>query len=174
MRLGTNESKDTILNTPARIVATLFAVALSATLALAHGYKLGNLEIRHPWSKATVAGQPVAGGFMKITNNGSEADRLVSVASDAAGMIQIHQMTVEDGIMKMSEVPGGVEIPAGQSVELKPGGLHVMFMGLKTPFKEGDKVKAVLTFEKAGTIDVEFKIEAAQKGAMDHSQHQAQ
>lgn len=157
-----------------RIFATLFAVAFSATLALAHGYKLGNLEIHHPWTKATVEGQPVGGGFMKITNTGTEADRLVSISSDAAGMIQLHEMKVEDGVMKMSEVPGGIEIPAGQTVELKPGALHVMFMGLKAPFKEGETVKATLTFEKAGTIEVEFKIDAANKDAMDHSKHKKQ
>jgi copper(I)-binding protein len=162
------------MRTFTRILATLFAVALSATLALAHGYKLGNLEIHHPWAKATVEGQPVAGGFMKITNSGTEADRLIAVSSNVAGMLQLHEMKVEDGVMKMAEIPGGVEIPAGQTVELKPGGLHVMFMGLKAQFKEGETVKAVLTFEKAGTIEVEFKVEAANKGGMDHSTHQTQ
>lgn len=162
------------MNLFARFLAALVAVALSATLALAHGYKLGNLEIKHPWAKATVEGQPVAGGFVKITNTGTEVDRLVKISADVSGMIQLHEMKVEDGVMKMSEIPGGIEIAPGQTVELKPGGLHVMFMGIKAPLKEGEKFKAVLTFEKAGTIEVEFKIEAAKKGAMDHMQHQTQ
>lgn len=155
-----------------RVFATLLAIALSATLALAHGYKLGSLEIKHPWAKATVEGAPVAGGFLTVVNTGTEPDRLVKVSADAAGMIQIHEMKVEDGVMKMGEIPGGIEIAPGATVELKPGGLHVMFMGLKAPFKEGETVKAVLTFEKAGDIAVEFKIEAASKGGQDHKQHQ--
>jgi hypothetical protein len=155
-----------------RIFAALFAVILSATLALAHGYKLGSLDIHHPWAKATVEGQPVGGGFMKITNNGTEPDRLVKITSDVASMVQIHDMKVEDGVMKMNEVPDGIEIAPGQTVELKPGSMHVMFMGIKAPFKDGETVKAVLTFEKAGTIDVEFKIQAAGKATMDQMQHQ--
>jgi len=156
-----------------RATVALFAVALSATLALAHGYKLGNLEIKHPWAKATVPGQPVAGGFLKVVNTGSEPDRLVKVTSDVSGNIQLHDMKVEDGVMKMGEVPGGIEVAPGATVELKPGGLHVMFMGIKAPFKEGETVKAVLTFEKAGDVAVEFKIDAA-KGTDAHKNHQSQ
>lgn len=147
-----------------RVFATLLALVFSATLALAHGYKLGNLEIKHPWAKATISGQPVAGGFMKITNNGTEPDRLLKITSGVSDMIQIHEMKVEDGIMKMGEIPGGLEIAPGATVELKPGALHVMFMGIKAPFKEGETVKATLTFEKAGTIGVEFKVDAAKPG----------
>lgn len=163
----------TILN---RISATLVAITLSATMALAHGYKLGSLEIKHPWAKATVAGQPVAGGFMTIVNSGSAPDRLVKVAvsPDVSGMTQIHEMKIEDGVMKMAEIPGGLEIATGATVELKPGGLHVMFMGLKAPFKEGESVKATLTFEKAGDVEVEFKVEAANKADDTHKHHHTQ
>jgi len=156
-----------------RASVALLAVALSATLAFAHGYKLGNLEIKHPWAKATVAGQPVAGGFLSVVNSGSEADRLVKITSDVSGNIQLHDMKVENGVMKMGEVPGGIEVAPGATVELKPGGLHVMFMDIKAPFKEGETVKAVLTFEKAGDVAVEFKIDAA-KGADTHKKHQTQ
>lgn len=162
------------MNIFARATAALLAVTFSATLALAHGYKLGNLEIKHPWAKATVPGQPVAGGFLKLTNNGTEADRLVKITSDVSGNIQLHDMKVEDGVMKMNEVSGGIEIAPGATVELKPGGMHVMFMGIKAPFKEGETVKAVLTFEKAGNIDVEFKIDAAKPGDDAHKNHQTQ
>lgn len=154
-----------------RVSATFLALALSATLALAHGYKLGNLEIKHPWAKATVTGQPVAGGFMKITNNGTEPDRLLKITSGVSDMIQVHEMKVEDGVMKMGEIPGGLEIAPGATVELKPGALHVMFMGIKAPFEEGETVKATLTFEKAGTIDVEFKVDAAKPGDDAHKNH---
>jgi copper(I)-binding protein len=156
-----------------RVSVTLAALAVSATLALAHGYKVGNIEVGHPWAKATVPGQPVAGGFLKITNNGSEADRLVKVSSDVSDNIQLHDMKIEEGIMKMGEVAGGIEVAPGATVELKPGALHVMFMGIKAPFKEGEAVKATLTFEKAGTVDVEFKIDAAKPGDKAHK-HQTQ
>lgn len=161
------------MTTLTRVLATLTALAVSATGALAHDYKLGELEIGHPWAKATVTGQPVAGGFMKIVNNGAEPDRLIKVTSGVSDVIQIHEMKVEDGVMKMGEIPGGLEIAPGTAAELKPGGLHVMFIGIKAPFKEGDAVKAVLSFEKAGDVEVEFKVEAA-KGAQDHKHHQAQ
>jgi copper(I)-binding protein len=162
------------MTTFTRVLATLLAIAVSATLAYAHDYKLGNLEIRHPWAKATLAGQPVAGGFMKINNNGTESDRLLKISSSVADMIQVHEMKVEDGIMKMGEIPGGLEIAPGATVELKPGGLHVMFMGIKAPFKEGAAVKATLTFEKAGAIEVEFKVDAAKSGDDTHKHHQTQ
>lgn len=154
-----------------RLIKSLAAtglLALSAVVSLAHGYKVGDLEIGHPFSKAMLAGSQVAGGFMKITNSGSTSDRLVKVSTDFAGMVQLHEMKVEDGVMKMAEIPGGIEIPAGQTVELKPGGLHVMFMNVPTPSKEGDKIKAVLTFEKAGTVEVEFAVGPANPDASQH------
>lgn len=157
-----------------RVFATLFAIALSTTLSMAHDYKLGSLQIDHPWAKATVAGQPVAGAFMKIINTGNEPDRLTKVTSAVSDMIQIHEMKVEDGVMKMGEIPGGIEVAPGATVELKPGGLHIMFMGIRAPLKEGESVKGVLTFEKAGDVEVEFTVESAAKGMQDHMQHQAQ
>ena len=162
------------MTTFTRVLATLLALALSATLALAHGYKLGSLEIKHPWVKATVAGQPVGGGFMKIVNTGTEPDRLLKITSDVSDTIQLHDMKVENGVMKMGEIPGGLEIAPGATVELKPGSLHVMFMGIKAPFKQGETVKATLTFEKAGSIDVEFKVDAAKPGDDAHKHHQTQ
>jgi copper(I)-binding protein len=157
-----------------RVVATLLALAFSAALAFAHDYKLGSLDIKHPWAKATTAGQPVAGGFMTIVNGGTEADRLLKVSSAVSDMVQIHEMKVEDGVMKMGEIPGGIEVAPSATVELKPGGLHVMFMGIKAQLKEGESVKAVLTFEKAGDVEVEFKVESAKPGddAQKHDQMQ--
>ena len=150
-----------------RVIVTLVTLVLSATLASAHGFKLGDLEIGHPWSKAMISGAQVAGGFMKITNHGKAPDRLVKVSSEVAGLIQIHEMKVEGDMMTMKEVPGGIEIAPGATVELAPGALHIMFMKVKQPFKEGDKVKAVLTFEKAGDVEVEFAVGPAH-GPDDH------
>lgn len=161
-----------------RILASFVALALSASAAFAHDFTLGNLEIHHPASRATLPGQPVGGGFMTITNKGAEADRLVSIAApDVSDDVQLHEMAVENDVMKMRQLPDGIEIPAGAKVELKSGGLHVMFMRIKHPFTEGEKFKATLTFEKAGKIDVDFRIEAAKPGARsgdgaaDHGSH---
>ncbi|GAA4182600.1 copper chaperone PCu(A)C [Shinella granuli] len=161
-----------------RILASFVALALSASAAFAHDFTLGNLEIHHPASRATLPGQPVGGGFMTITNKGAEADRLVSIAApDVSDDVQLHEMAVENDVMKMRQLPDGIEIPAGAKVELKSGGLHVMFMRIKHPFTEGEKFKATLTFEKAGKIDVDFRIEAAKpgarsgEGAADHGSH---
>ena len=145
-----------------RILATLAVLALSASAVLAHDFTLGDLKIHHPASKATLPGQPVGGGFMTITNTGAAPDRLVSIAApDVSDDVQIHEMAMENDVMKMRQLADGVELPAGAKVELKPGGLHVMFMKIKHPLKEGESFKAVLNFEKAGPLDVTFKVEAA-------------
>ncbi|QRM54644.1 copper chaperone PCu(A)C [Sinorhizobium sp. BG8] len=148
-----------------RVLMLLAALVISATASFAHEFKLGDLEIHHPASKATLPGQPVGGGFMTIINHGSAPDRLVAITSDVSDDVQIHEMSVVDGVMKMRQLAEGVEIAPGATVELKPGGLHVMFMSIKQPFVEGEMIKAKLTFAKAGSIDVEFKVEAARKGA---------
>ena len=106
---------------------TLFLAALSLaatagtalpTEAEAHSYKLGNLEIGHPWSRATPAGAPTAGAYLKITNNGSTADRLTAAKSPAADKVEIHEMKMEGSIMRMRELERGLEIPAGATVKL--------------------------------------------------------
>lgn len=154
------------------LAAALFAAA-GFSAAFAHGYKVGELEIGHPWAKVTVAGSKVGGGYLTVTNNGKEDDRLVSVSTDRAPIVQLHEMKVENDVMKMREIPGGIVIPAGQTVELKPGALHVMFMDIPQPFVEGEKINAHLTFEKAGAVDVQFNVQKApaEHGAMDHSDH---
>jgi periplasmic copper chaperone A len=132
-------------------------------------YKVGDLVISAPMAKATPPKAPVSGGYMTITNNGSQSDRLVSVTTPFAPKAEIHEMTMEGDVMKMRPLAGGLEIPAGGSVELKPGGYHIMFMGLTEPLKEGESRKAVLTFEKAGTVEIEFPVMDIKPGG--HMQH---
>jgi copper(I)-binding protein len=103
----------------------------------------------------------VAAGFMSITNTGGEADRLVSVDSPIAKTSQIHSMTVENDVMKMQELPEGLEIPAGATIELKPKSYHLMFMQLQQPLKAGDLVEVELMFEKAGAVTIQFAVEPA-------------
>ncbi|MBZ9996947.1 copper chaperone PCu(A)C [Mesorhizobium sp. BH1-1-4] len=151
------------------IVALAFAlVFVGAQAVLAHEFKVGDLEIEHPWSRATPAGAKVAGGYFTILNKGSAADRLLSISSDVSDKAELHQMGVKDGVMTMRPVDGGLEIPAGGKVALAPGGYHLMFIGLKRQPKQGEKFAATLTFEKAGTVSVEFAVEGmGEMGGMD-------
>lgn len=142
------------------------AFLLSAGFATAHEFKAGPLKIGHPWSRATPAGAKVGGGYLSIENTGTAADRLVSVSVPFAARAEVHEMAVKDGVMTMRPLEQGVEVPAGAKVEFKPGGYHIMFMELKQPLKQGEMMKGTLTFEKAGTVDVEFKVDAiAAKGS---------
>lgn len=145
---------------PLRILAfaTLAAFVLSAP-ALAHGFKVGDLDIGHPWSRATPNGASIGGGYLSVTNNGKTPDRLIGVSMPTADHGEIHEMKMDNGVMQMRPLEKGIEIKPGETVKFEPGGYHLMFMGLKAPFKEGEMVKGQLKFEKAGTVDVEFKIE---------------
>lgn len=116
--------------------------------------KVGDLELTGGFTRAMLPGQPVGGGFVTIKNNGAADDVLVSVESAVAGRVELHEMAMQGDVMKMRKLEGGIPVPAGQTVELKPGGLHLMFMDVKEPFVEGGKVAVTLTFEKAGKVDV--------------------
>jgi copper(I)-binding protein len=144
-----------------RMLLILVLVAVSTTGASAHDYKHGPLVIEHPWSRATPKGAPVAGGYMKITNTGTAPDRLVGGSTEAAKRFEIHEMSTDGGVMRMRELPNGVEILPGKTIELKPGSSHIMMMNLAKPFVKGERVKASLTFERAGTVPIEFAVDAA-------------
>jgi len=143
-----------------RILLALALTLLCSSTAAALDYKLGALEIGQPWARATPPSAPAGSGFLKITNTGSTPDRLVSASSPAAELVQVHEMKMDGNVMRMREVDNGLEIPAGGSVKLAPGGLHLMMMGLKGPLKQGTSVPVTLVFEKAGRIDVELTVEA--------------
>jgi copper(I)-binding protein len=140
------------------LLAAILALCVNATSA--HEYKVGLLEIKHPWARATPKGATVAGGYMTIINKGTVADRLTSFSSPVAAGFEIHEMKMEAGVMKMRPLPVGIEIKPGATVELKPGSYHLMFTQLKAPFEQGQRIKGTLTFEKAGTIEVEYAVEA--------------
>lgn len=135
-------------------------LSLAAATAHARDYKAGSLDIADPWSRATPKGASVAAGYMKITNTGAAPDRLISGSSDAAPTFEVHEMTMDNGVARMRPVKGGLEIKPGETVELKPGSFHVMFVGLKKPLSTGDHIKATLVFEKAGTVNVEYDVRA--------------
>jgi periplasmic copper chaperone A len=155
--------------------AILFAglLAISAGAANAQDYKLGALEIETPWAPAVPKGSRVAAGYLTIKNTGSEPDRLVGVSSPIAGKIEIHQMSMDKGIMSMRPLPSGLEIKPGTTVEFKPSSLHLMIMGLKQPIEKGKPFKASLNFEKAGPVDVEFMVEGIGASAPPAAAHDA-
>lgn len=130
---------------------------------------VGDLSVSGGWLKAMLPGQPAGGGYLTVTNSGGEADRLVAVSSPAAGKSEVHEMKVENDVMVMRPVEGGVEIPAGGTVELKPGGLHLMFTQVAEPFTEGATVPVTLEFEKAGKVELALPVRAA--AGDDHSGH---
>ena len=153
-------------------ITLALTLTFAASAASAHEYKAGSIEIKHPWSRATPKGATVAGGYMKLVNTGTTSDRLIGGSTEVAGKFEIHEMGMDNGVMKMRMLPKGVEIKPGQTVEFKPGSYHLMFVGLKQPFEKGKRVKGTLQFEKAGTVEVEYAIEAAGgTPAMNHDEH---
>ncbi|RED11891.1 copper chaperone PCu(A)C [Pontivivens insulae] len=134
--------------------------ALFALPAAAHDFTTGDLTVEHPYARATTSQAQMAGGFMTITNNGTESDRLIGVEGAFARDFQVHLTEDNDGVMRMREVEAGVEIPAGESVELMRGSYHVMFMGLDNALAEGETYDATLIFENAGELPITFKVEA--------------
>jgi periplasmic copper chaperone A len=156
------------------LVASFVAVfALSGGAASALDYKVGALEIDGPWSRAVPKGAKVAAGYMKIKNTGTEPDRLVSGSTSVAGGLMIHEMTMDNGVMKMRPLPSGLEIKPGETIELKPGSFHIMMTDLKQPIQRGKPFKASLMFEKAGEVDVDFAVEAAGATSAAASAHDA-
>lgn len=139
---------------------TLLAAALlaAATFAQAHDYKVADIRIGHPYARATAPGQPAGGGYLKLENQGRTADRLLSASADVSASVELHMMKMEGDVMRMRQVDA-IDVPAGQTVELKPGGWHVMFIGLKAPLKAGDRFPMTLKFDKAGEVKVDVVVQ---------------
>lgn len=145
----------------------IFFVACAVTLssaACAADYKVGPIEIDRPWSRAVPRGASVAAGYLTIRNTGTEPDRLVSGTTPIAGKFEVHEMSMDNGVMRMRPVADGLVINPGQTVELKPQSFHIMMTGVNQPVEKGKSFKGSLRFEKAGTVEVEFSVEAI--GAM--------
>lgn len=155
-----------------KTIVSLFVGLMIATAAVAQE---PTIRIDHAASHSMVPGAKVGDGYLVITNSGSEPDRLVAASSDRAKTVQLHQMTMANGIMTMRELKGGLAIPAGQTVTLEPN-YHLMFQNVENPFKQGETIRAVLSFEKAGEITVDFAVgkvagpldDVGGAGGMDH------
>lgn len=146
------------MKTPLRFVAFLAAALLvPAAVAVA-----ADIEIHHPWARATAPSAANGAAFMVIYNTGAD-DRIVSAAADVSNTVELHTHVMDGDIMRMREVEA-IEVPGGGPTELKPGGLHIMFMGLDQPLKEGESFPLTLRFENAGEITVDVAID--KPGAM--------
>lgn len=145
-----------------RLLALVFLaaqLALATTLAHAQDFAVGPIRVSQPWTRVPPDASKVAGGFMTITNTGTEADTLVGGTAVVSGGFEVHEMAVVDGVMRMRELKPGLVIKPGETVTLRPGGLHVMFMDLKAPLAAGKPFKGTLVFEKAGTVEIEYRVE---------------
>ena len=143
------------------LASALVALTLSLTpisAATAQDYTIGAIRISQPWTREPPKSARVAGGFMTITNTGTEPDRLIGGTAVFSARFEVHEMTMVDGVMRMRELKPGLDIKPGETVVLKPGSYHVMFMDLTAPPKQGDVVKGTLVFEKAGTIEIAYKV----------------
>ncbi len=141
--------------------AGILAASIAATFTLpaqAEDVTVGSLKIHAPWARATPKGASIGGGYMAVTNTGKAPDRLVGGSTDISKSFEVHEMSMDKGIMKMRQLVNGLEIKPGQTVTFKPGSYHVMFMGLKHQLMKGQHFNVTLQFEKAGKVDVDFVV----------------
>ena len=142
----------------------MFRVMVGALLlAIAPGGRdaeAGTLAVERPWTRATPGGAAVAGGYATLTNTGTEPDRLLRITSPLAGRAEIHEVAMDGGVMTMRPLPQGLEIKPGETVALRPGGRHIMFMDLRAPFRQGERIPVTLEFARAGKIELEFRVES--------------
>jgi hypothetical protein len=150
------------------LVAIICSIAFQ--LVGAQEYALKSLRIDHPFARATPPGAHSAGAYLGVRNDASTSDRLVSASSPVAGIVEVHEMTMDGGMMRMRAIQG-IEIKAGTRVELKPGGYHFMLLDLKRPLKKGDRFPLTLSFEKAGTIEVSVSVEDMGATMSDSQKH---
>lgn len=151
-----------------RRVALLTVLFLMSTplLATHHGgeheadmtEQAAGIDISQPWARATPPGAASGGGFVTLTNQSDTDDRLVGVSTTITELAEIHNMEMDGDVMRMQHLPDGLEIPAGETVTLAPGGLHLMFMELTSPIEEGQAIPVTLAFEHAGSIDIELQV----------------
>ena len=149
------------------------AAAVTATSSIwAADYKLGDVVIDHPWARASAGAATNGAAYMVITTSGAAPDQLIGASTPIAEKAELHTHLMEGDVMRMRAVKA-IEVNPGEPVTLKPGGLHVMLMGLKAPLKEGEQFPLTLTFEKAGSVTIDVAVEAAgASGYHDEGGHQ--
>jgi copper(I)-binding protein len=162
---GCRQIRETSMTERTRtLIQSVLAGAVTITIqfapagAQAADYDVGSIHVTQPWARATPKGASAGAAYLTVTNNGAAPDRLSCAGSDAAAACQIHTMSMDNGVMKMRPVEGGIEIKPGETVTLKPGSDHLMLTSIKHALEAGKTVEATLQFEKAGTVKVEFAI----------------
>ncbi len=150
-----------------RTLLGLIFTALAVQALANDDYRIGDIQIARPWSRATPPGASTGAVYMALSTKGSGADRLVKAESAVAEKVELHTMRMEEGMMKMRPVDA-VELRPGAATELKPGGLHVMLLGIKRPLTEGERFPLTLHFEKAGKVEIRVEVAKAGAGAPGH------
>ncbi len=150
------------------LIATLLAAF--CTHAMAHDFKVGELQIDHPWSRALPPNAPAGAAYLVIHNNGTDADKLVSASSPIAAKAELHMHVMLGEVMKMQQIDS-VAVPAGGDAVFAPGSNHVMLFGLKQPLVAGEYFPLTLVFEKSGAVDVQVKVEQDTPVPTEHADH---
>jgi periplasmic copper chaperone A len=142
-----------------RTALLVLALGAMTTMAPAQDFTAGGIKVSRAWTREVPAGAKVAAGFMTITNSGKEADTLIGGSIPLAGKFEVHEMKMDGGIMQMRQLTPGLVLKPGETVVLKPGSFHLMFIDLKQGPKRGTPVKGTLIFEKAGKIEIEYQVQ---------------
>jgi len=138
---------------------TALALALATpSILFAHAFEIGELSIDHPWAAPPPPGAPTVAGYLSVTNDGEQADRLLGATAAFAEAVEMHESRIEDDVASMRELLDGVVIPAGETVRFEPTGKHLMFVAPE-PLVEGDVRRVTLRFERAGELEVRFSVE---------------
>lgn len=157
------------MSRPLQAALLAASVAFAAVPVAVSGHPAA-IRLEHAWIRPTPPGAPTAAGYVTITNTGAAPDRLLGGSMPGVDRVEVHQMSMAGGIMRMRPVAGGLPIAPGQTVALAPGGYHLMLIGLKRPFTAGERVRAVLRFAQAGDVMKTFDVGAgpAPSGAPGH------
>ena len=142
--------------------ALILAGSIAALPALAMAASKPAITTAFAWVRAAPAGATAGAAYLSITNTGSAPDRLIGGSSPVASAVELHEMNMDGGVMRMRPVTGGLAIPAGRTIALKPGGYHIMLIGLKAPLTAGTMVPLTLRFEKAGVVKLQVPVRPAQ------------
>ena len=132
--------------------------AFLAGVVCAHSFEKGEIQIRHPWARATPPGAKVGAGYLEIRNNGSQPDRLLSASTSVAKRVEMHVTEHAAEVAKMRQLRA-FEIPARERLALSPGGAHLMLVDLVQPLKKGERISMKLRFERAGEVEVQFEVQ---------------
>jgi copper(I)-binding protein len=140
-------------------IACVMLANLPGAPAIADEVEVGSLVITQAWTRATPGGATIGGGYLTIENKGTAPDRLIGGSADVAGKVEVHEMSMNNGVMTMRELDKGLTIEPGKTVKLAPGGFHLMLLELKSPLKQGDQLPVTLEFEKAGKVTLSLDVQ---------------